>query len=115
MGFEDDIERGKSGKRSVKAPNMTLQKAIDLGEYKPEYLAIFPEWHGLSAHVQLQFIRQGIDNRRAQLLSQWAEMDRAIDASKKPELQVAKEQVFTQLQILEKDREDLLTEYSSRI
>ena len=86
MGFEDDLEKGKSLASSVRLPKMTLQGAVELGEYKPEYLATFPEWHTLSRHVQFQFIREGLDNRRKQLTVQWAEINNILDFRLKPHL-----------------------------
>ncbi len=113
MAFEEETGKEKlSGKSSPKSQSMTLQKAVDLGEYDPEYLKTFPEWHLLSPHVQLQFIREGLDNRRRQLLMQWAEMDRAIDYRLKPHLQIAQKNVEKQLKKIEEDRERLYSEYS---
>lgn len=113
MAFEEEVGKEKlSGKSGAKTQIMTLQKAVDLGEYDPEYLKTFPEWHTLGRHVQLQFIREGLDNRRKQLLIQWAEMDRAIDYRLKPHLQVAQRNVEKQLKKIEEDRERLYSEYS---
>ena len=42
---------------------MTLQKAIELGEYDPDYLAQFAEWSSLSRHSQFELIRQALRNR----------------------------------------------------
>jgi len=39
---------------------MSFEKAIEMGEYRPEYLNNFSGWGNLSPHVQLQFIRKGI-------------------------------------------------------
>jgi hypothetical protein len=112
MGFEDGLEKGSSAKGSVKTSKMTLQKAVDLGEYNPEYLATFPEWHELSRHVQFQFIRQGIDNRRKQLVVQYAEVINVLDRRLKPHLKEAEENIMSQLNKLDQDREELYLEYS---
>jgi hypothetical protein len=66
MAFEDVEINEKSPKSTSAAasPGMTLLKAVELGEYKPEFLETFAEWHNLSSHVQLQYIRQAIDNRK---------------------------------------------------
>ena len=79
MGFEDDIEKGKSSGKPKVVNKMTLPKAIDMGEYKPEYLSTFPEWHTLSRHVQFQYIRAAIENRRKQLLTQYAAINNILD------------------------------------
>lgn len=112
MGFEDGIEQGKSSAKPVKLPDMTLQKAVDMGEYNPEYLATFPEWHTLSRHIQFQHIRNAVENRRHHLLSQWAEVNNILDFSKKPELAEALVNIEKQLRQVEDDREKLFVEYS---
>ncbi len=112
MGFEDEVEKMKSGGKFKASSKMTLQKAIELGEYEPEYLATFPEWHTLSRHVQFQFIRQGIDNRHRHLIVQWAEINNVLDFRLKPELKEALENIQKQLHKLEDDRERLYLEYS---
>ena len=62
MGFEEEGNIEKPSQRSGSVSNsMTLQKAIELGEYDPEFLATFAEWHGLSRHIQFQYIRQVLD------------------------------------------------------
>lgn len=53
------------------SPSMTFEKAVELGEYHPEYLAGFPVWHTLSRFMQFEFIVQALANRRKQLLRQW--------------------------------------------
>lgn len=113
MGFED-VEAGEKPKSSKKplAPKMTLNQAIEMGEYKPEFLATFPEWHTYSRHVQFQFIRQALDNRNKQLLTQWAEINNVIDFRLKPHMAEALENIQKQMKILDIDRENLYFEYS---
>ncbi|QQS38730.1 hypothetical protein IPM62_05085 [Candidatus Woesebacteria bacterium] len=101
-------------KRKDNSENMSIQKAVDLGEYDPEVLSLCKEWSGLSYHAQLQYIKEGLDNRRKQLLMQWAEMDRAIDLRLKPNLEIAKHNVEKQLKKIEDDREKLYFEYSKK-
>ncbi len=113
MGFEDDIEKGKSSGKPTRGAKMTLQKAVDLGEYEPEYLATFPEWHTLSQHVQFQFIRQGLDNRNRQLVVQWAEINNVLDFRLKPHLKEALDNIQRQIKKVDEDRERLYLEYSS--
>lgn len=91
---------------------ITLQKAIDLGEYKPEYLSTFAEWHTLSKHIQFQYIKTAIENRRKQLISQYAEINNILDFSLKPHLTEALHNIEKQLKMLELDREKLFVEYS---
>ena len=86
MGFEDGLEKGTSSQRPSKVSKMTLQKAVDMGEYNPSYLATFPEWHSVSRHIQFQYIRTALENRRKHLLTQWADVSTILDFSKKPEL-----------------------------
>ncbi len=100
---------------SAKSATMTLQKAVELGEYDPEFLGTFAEWSTLSPHVQLQFIRQGLDNRRKQLLQQWAEINNALDFHLKPGLSTALDNIHKMLTKLEEDREKIYTEYSAKM
>jgi hypothetical protein len=104
-------EKLKSGGRST-GQKMTLQKAVDMGEYDPEYLATFAEWHTLSRHVQFQFIRQGLDNRNNQLLTQWAIINNTLDFRLKPQLAEALENIQKQMKRLDTERERLYFEYS---
>jgi len=94
---------------------LTFDKAIEMGEYRPEVLANYPEWHELSPHVQLQHIRTGIDNRMKQLITQWAEINNVIDFHLKPHLQSALRNIEAQMKKLDHDREELYLEYSSKL
>lgn len=91
---------------------LSLQKAVELGEYDPKYLSTFPEWQTLSRHVQFQYINKAIDTRRKQLLMQYADMNNVLDFRLKPEMQKAIKNVLNQLDRLDSDREKLLIEYS---
>ena len=112
MGFEDNIEKLGGGKKPQTTKRMTLQMAIDMGEYNPEYLATFAEWHDLSRYIQFQYIRTALENRRKNLLLQWAEISTILDFSKKPELAEALKNIEKQLRTIEDDRETLFVEYS---
>lgn len=113
MGYEGEGSKEKlTISQSLPPPNMTLQKAVDMGEYDPQYLAKFPEWGPLSRHVRLQFIRQGLDNRRKNLLMQWAELNNVLDFSQKPHIKTALRNIERQLKNLEDDREKIYLEYS---
>ena len=92
---------------------LTLPKAIEFGEYDPDYLATFPEWLQLNKHAQFELINQALKNRNRQLLKQWADVNNILDFSKKPHLQIALRNIEKQLKQVEEDRERLLVEYSS--
>lgn len=114
MAFETEgaNEKGSKGKLAARSQFMTLQKAVEMGEYDPEYLATFPEWHILSQHMQFQYIKSALDNRNKQLLSQWAEVNNFLDFSLKPHLKDALENIQKQMKKVERDREKLYLEYS---
>lgn len=113
MDKEPNIEQGSGGGVSVgMSSTITLQQAIEYGEYKPEYLATFAEWFTLSRHIQFQLIRKAIDIRHRQLMSQYAELNNALDMSKKHDVQMAMKNVERQLNALSRDKEELYIEYS---
>jgi len=105
------LEKVKS--RKGQKPPITFHQAIEMGEYNPSYLAIFPEWHQLSKHLQFQYIRQALDNRYNQLLRQWAEINNILDFRLKPHLKEALKNIQIQMKKLDQDREKLYVEYSS--
>ncbi len=94
---------------------MTLKEAVDLGEYDPENLASYPEWHTLSTYLQLQYIRQGIDNRKRQLTLQWAEINNVLDFRTKPELQKALRNIEDQIHKIDSDQERLYLEFTAKL
>ena len=110
--MEDDFERPKTSKPKSQSSKMTLQKAIDMGEYNPDFLSTFPDWHTFSKHIQFQFIRRAIENRRKQLVVQYAEICNILDFSKKPHLEDALKNIEKQIDKVEGDREDLFMEFS---
>ncbi len=91
---------------------LTLEKAIDFGEYDPEYLAQFQEWHAYTRHMQFELIKKALLNRRRQLLNQWMELNCANDYRIKPHLQEASSSIDRQLEKLTKDKEMLYSRYS---
>jgi hypothetical protein len=113
MAYED-MESGEkmSGGSAAPSPTMTLQKAIDMGEYNPDFLSTFAEWHDISRHIQFQYIRQALDNRNKQLLSQWAEINNTIDFRLKPHMAEALVNIEKQMKKLDDDRDRLYFEYS---
>ena len=113
MAYEEEgIKEKISGKSLKPSFKMTLQIAIDMGEYDPDFLSTFPEWHELSRHIQFQMIKTALDNRERQLTVQWAEIVNFLDFRLKPHLKEALENVQKQLKSLTKDRERLYLEYS---
>jgi hypothetical protein len=109
------MEKGeyiKKGNQKVASPIMTLQKAVDMGEYNPEYLSTFPEWNTLTRYVQFQFIKQGLDNRRKMLWIQWSEIVNTPDFSRKPHLSQALKNIESAIKKLDEDWEVLYLEYS---
>lgn len=114
MAYETEGGKEKlSGGNPIKLPPaMTLQKAVDLGEYDPEYLSTFPEWHSLSRYLQLQFIRQGLDNREGRLMQQWSEMANELNFRVRPQLKQAQDNIMKQIKKVQADREKLYLEYS---
>ncbi|HVZ58920.1 MAG TPA: hypothetical protein VG935_04180 [Patescibacteria group bacterium] len=112
--MEDHESEGSLGKGRANptAGRLTLQKAIELGEYDPEYLGQFPEWHTLTRHIQFEYIRTALDNRNKQLIRQWAEITNVLDFSQKPHLKEALHNIEAQLEKLKQDKEDLYVKYS---
>ncbi len=111
----EDLEKlEQKQSSSVPAPSttMTLDKAIEMGEYKPEYLATFPEWHTLTRHIQFEYIRKAIDNRNRHLITQWAEITNVLDFRLKPHLNEALKNLEKQIQELRVDKEKLYFDYS---
>lgn len=114
----DEIEEkqqnlGSAPSRNI--ANITLQEAIEFGEYDPQFLQNFAEWHTLSPHIQWQLIRKALDTRRRQLLTQYAELNNALDLSKKPEVREAMRKVETQMSHLAQEKERLYVEYSNKM
>ncbi|OGD83024.1 hypothetical protein A2572_01020 [Candidatus Collierbacteria bacterium RIFOXYD1_FULL_40_9] len=87
--------------------HITLQRAVDLGEYDPEYLASFSEWHDLTPHLQWRMVHQAIKNRRTSLNVNWAEIANQPNYSQKPHLKPIQESIERQLKQLQNDEESL--------
>ena len=112
MEPEDSSENLKSSISSNPSGPMTLQKAIEMGEYDVSFLSTFPEWYTLSRHVQIQYIKQAMNNRQRQLDLSWAEIVNVIDFSKKPHLKEALKNIEERWKKLRQDKEILYTESS---
>lgn len=91
----------------AKIDQMNLQKAVDLGEYDPEYLSTFTEWHELTKHLQWRMVREALKNRRQSLTMNWAEVQNQPNYSKKPHLKIIQESIQKQLIQLQEDEESL--------
>ena len=109
---EPSIETSQKSK-PPKTGKMSLQQAIDLREYRPEYLTNFAEWHTLSTYIQFQMIRQALEIRHRQLITQYAELNNVLDLRNKPHVQEAMKNVEKQLRMFEQDREELFVRYSN--
>lgn len=114
MSYED--EAGTENLSSSPPPSnssfMSLQKAIEMGEYDPGFLSRFQEWNQLPRHSQFELIRKAMENRETQLRQQYAEVFNVLDFSKKPELQEALNNIQNQIKTLHEDKEKLYLEYS---
>jgi hypothetical protein len=104
-------EKISPGKPRAKGTKMSLQKAIDMGEYNPAYLSTFPEWQELSPHIRFQFIKTAIENRRRQLVMQYADICNVLDFRLKPELKETLDNIHKQLKKLDSDFEKISMEY----
>lgn len=114
MEEQEIKEQNLGGGKPTPTASLTLQQAIEFGEYHPEYLANFAEWHTLSTHIQWQLIRKALDIRHKQLITQYAELNNALNLSKKPHVKQAMKLVEKQLEKLNQDQEDLYVEYSGK-
>jgi hypothetical protein len=90
---------------------MTLDKAVEMGEYNPNFLSTFPEWVGLTNNIRWHYIRDAIQNRRKFLLLNWAETNNVLDFSQKPEMKVVLDNIMKQVQLLNQEEEKLRLEY----
>ena len=113
MDETNEKEQGLRSKPPAVVTKLTLEKAVELGEYDPNYLANFPEWHTMSRHIQFEYIRKGLDNRHRQLLTQYAELNNVLDLRMKPEIHKAIKNMEKQLSNILKEKERLYSEYSS--
>jgi len=112
MDKDEEKEQSLGGKSSQTTNKLTLEKAVELGEYDPDFLANFPEWHKLNRHIQFQYIRQALENRRKQLLTQYAELNNVLDLRNKPDVWKAIGNIEKQLRHLLEEKERLFIEYS---
>ena len=105
-------ERGSSGGGGGSAGFMTLQKAVELGEYKPEVLSQYSDWKLLSKHGQLQFIRTGLRYHKGQLLTQYASLFNIPNYSlKADELEPKLNHILDLVKEVDRDEEYYLANY----
>lgn len=112
MDEDKEKEQSLGSKPQASFTKLTLEKAVELGEYNPNFLANFPVWHTLSKHMQFQYVRKALENRRKQLLTQYAELNNVLDLRNKPNVWRAIKNVEKQLHHLLSEKERLFTEYS---
>jgi len=112
MDETEEKEQGLGSKLPVVVTKLTLEKAVELGEYDPNFLANFPEWHTLSRHIQFEYIRKALNNRHKQLLTQYAELNNVLDLRMKPEIHKAIRNMEKQLSNILIEKERLYSEYS---
>jgi len=110
----DEKEHQRSSPSNFRPQTLTLQKAVDMGEYDSSVLATFPEWHLLSPHMRFLYIKEALDNRYKQLMMQWSEINNILDSSKKPQMQKALDNIQDQIHKVESDREKIYFEYSNK-
>lgn len=110
--FDDDAEKNRPRKANAISKSMTLQKAVDMGEYDPEFLGNFAEWHSLTRMMQWNYVRQAIKNRKRFLLLQWAEIANILDLRLKPELKEALKNIEKQQEKVNQDEERLQIDFA---
>lgn len=109
--FGEVGERQPISKSKSRPNKMTLEKAVEMGEYNPSFLSTFPEWATFTDNIRWHYIRQAIQNRRRFLLLNWAETTNVLDLRLKPELQKVLDRINQQQLFLNKEEERLRLEY----
>lgn len=110
--YEDNFEKNTSKKGKPIYKTMSLQKAVDMGEYDPEFLANFAQWHCLTQMMRWRYVREAIKNRKHFLLLQWAEISNTLDLRLKPELKEALKNIEKQQGKVNIDEERLQIEFA---
>jgi len=111
---EFDPSEEKSPQSSSPTPpikTFNLGDVVEMGEYDPEYLSTFAEWHSLSKPVQWTLIKKALNIRERQLVQQWAEVNNIPDFRLKPELKKILRNLEDKKHQVMEDRERLLSEY----
>jgi len=109
--MDDSIETTTQSTAPVSSKKFQLREVVEMGEYDPEYLRTFAEWHTLSRPVQWSLIKKALDIRERQLVQQWAEVNNILDFRLKPELKIALKNIEKKRHQVMSDRESLLMMY----
>ena len=109
--YEDTIESQPKSQTKKSTSKMTLDKAVEMGEYDPKFLSTFPEWASFTNNIRWHYIRDAIKNRRRFMLLNWAETNNVLDLRLKPEMKTVMDNINKQLEILNHDEEKLRQEY----
>jgi len=110
---DDSMETTPQSAGPAPSKKFQLREVVEMGEYDPEYLGTFVEWHTLSKPVQWSLIKKALDIRERQLVQQWAEINNILDFRLKPELKVALKNIEKLRHQVMADRESLLMMYFS--
>lgn len=113
--FGEFSEREPRKPQKTKSSSMTLEKAVEMGEYDPSFLATFPEWATFSNNIRFNYIMRAIKNRKRFLQLNYAETFNVIDFSLKPELKIVLQNIQNKLAEIQKDEEKLRLEYSTKL
>ncbi len=111
--FEPSDEMAPQSAPSATTKTYRLSDVVEMGEYDPEYLATFAEWHTLSKQVQWTLIKKALDIRERQLVQQWAEVNNVQNFRLKPELKKVLKNLEDKRREVMNDRERLLSVYFS--
>lgn len=110
-GEYGEINERSPKSKPQKTTSMTLEKAVEMGEYDPNFLSTFPEWAGFSEYIRWNYIRQAIHNRRRFLMQNWAETNNVLDLRLKPEMKQVLDRINDQIVALNQAEEKLRVEY----
>lgn len=109
--FGELSEREPKSKPRKSTSKMTLEKAVEMGEYDPNFLSTFPEWAGFSNNIRWHYVRDAIQNRRHFLMINWAETNNVLDFRLKPEMKAVVDKINNQLKLLNDEEERLRLEF----
>ena len=109
--LDNSMETTPSASGTPPIKTFQLNDVVEMGEYDPEYLSTFAEWHSLSKPIQWTLIKKALDIRERQLVQQWAEVNNILDFRLKPELKTVLKNIEDKRHQLFEDREKLLSEY----
>jgi len=90
---------------------MTLEKAVEMGEYNPSFLSTFPEWSTFTNNIRWHYVREAIKNRRRFLQLNYAETNNVLDLHLKPEMKQVLDKITEQIILLNREEERLRLEF----